>query len=158
MTVSSEELNIQLHISWSFLCAMISSLVTLRAFSSINSAQTAQILQYVYTALYESIWNIHGHCWHIYKWMKLLTHFTHLLPPFKMIIDSRADLKPIPSIVPNWASRWSYIFSAIQVHTTTHCRFYREQHWAPHLLKLPQFNRKKIMLSFRLLISKCILI
>ena len=65
-----------------------------------------------------------------------------------MVIDNRADLIPIPPIAPNWASRWSYILSAIQVHTTTHCRFYREQHWAPHLLKLPQFNRKKLCFHF----------
>jgi hypothetical protein len=29
--------------------------------------------------------------------------------------------------------RWNYLLSV--VHTTTHCRFYREQHWAPNLLK-----------------------
>ena len=39
----------------------------------------------------------------------------------------RADLKPIGSIAPNWASGWSYLLSAVQVHTTTHCMFYREQ-------------------------------
>ena len=33
-----------------------------------------------------------------------------------------------------WAPCWSYLLSAIQEQTTTHCRFYREQHWTPHLL------------------------
>jgi hypothetical protein len=33
------------------------------------------------------------------------------------------------------ATRWSYLFSAVQVHTTTHCRFYREQHCVLHLLR-----------------------
>ena len=37
---------------------------------------------------------------------------------------------PIGPIAPNRAPRWSYLHSAIQVHTTTHCRFDREQHWA----------------------------
>jgi hypothetical protein len=27
----------------------------------------------------------------------------------------------------NWAPRWSYLLSVFQVHTTTHCMFYREQ-------------------------------
>jgi hypothetical protein len=36
---------------------------------------------------------------------------------------------------PKWAPRWSYQLSVVQVYTTTDCRFYREQHWAPHLLK-----------------------
>ena len=29
---------------------------------------------------------------------------------------------------------WMYILSAVQVHSTTHCRFKREQ-WSPHLLR-----------------------
>jgi len=28
-----------------------------------------------------------------------------------------------------------YLLSAVQVHTTIHCRFYREQHWTTHLLR-----------------------
>jgi hypothetical protein len=39
----------------------------------------------------------------------------------------RVGLKPILPIAPNWAPRWSYILSAVQVHTTTHRRFNREQ-------------------------------
>jgi hypothetical protein len=35
----------------------------------------------------------------------------------------------------NWAQHSSYLFLAVQVHTTTYYRFYREQHWAPHLLR-----------------------
>jgi hypothetical protein len=27
---------------------------------------------------------------------------------------------------------WNYLLLAVQVHTTTHCRSYREQHWASH--------------------------
>jgi hypothetical protein len=34
------------------------------------------------------------------------------------------------------ASCWSYLLSAVQVQPTTHCMFYREQHWALHLLRL----------------------
>ena len=32
-------------------------------------------------------------------------------------------VKPIVSIAPNWVQRWSCLLSAVQVHTTTHCRF-----------------------------------
>ena len=38
-----------------------------------------------------------------------------------------ANLKAIAQIVPNSAPRWSYLLSAVQVHTTTHCNIYREQ-------------------------------
>ena len=44
----------------------------------------------------------------------------------------RTDLKPIGQIAPNWGPSWSFLLSV--VHTTTHCRFYREQHWTPYLL------------------------
>jgi hypothetical protein len=40
---------------------------------------------------------------------------------------SRVGLKPIGPIAPNWAPYWSYLLSAVQVHITTHRRFYREQ-------------------------------
>ena len=30
---------------------------------------------------------------------------------------------------------WSCLLSAVQVHTQTHCRFYREQHLAPNLIR-----------------------
>ena len=34
----------------------------------------------------------------------------------------------------NWAQLWRYRLSSThQVHTTTHCGFYKEQHWTPHL-------------------------
>ena len=38
----------------------------------------------------------------------------------------------------NWALSWSYLLLAVQVHTTTYCRFYREYHWASHLLRPTQ--------------------
>ena len=42
----------------------------------------------------------------------------------------RADLKPIETISP------SYLLLAVQVHSTTHCRFYTTiEQWSPHLLK-----------------------
>jgi len=37
-------------------------------------------------------------------------------------------LKPFGPIDPNWTPRLSYLPSAVR--TTTHCRFYREQHWS----------------------------
>jgi hypothetical protein len=46
-----------------------------------------------------------------------------------------ADLTPNGQLSPNWAPHWSYLLSVVQVHTTTHCMFYREQHWAPHVLR-----------------------
>ena len=58
-----------------------------------------------------------------------------------IIIPPRASLKPFWLIAPNWvrclrgAKHWSYLISAVQVHTTTHCRFYREHYWAIHLIK-----------------------
>jgi hypothetical protein len=46
----------------------------------------------------------------------------------------RTEVNPIGQIAPNWVPRlrgpcWSYLLSAGQVHTTTHCRLYREQNW-----------------------------
>ena len=35
---------------------------------------------------------------------------------------------------PNWAPHWYYLLWAVQVHTTTHRRFYREHHWVRYLL------------------------
>lgn len=46
-----------------------------------------------------------------------------------------SGLKPIGPIDPNWALRWSYILSTVEEHTTSHCRFNREQHRDPHLLR-----------------------
>jgi hypothetical protein len=43
----------------------------------------------------------------------------------------RSGLKLIRPITHNWASRWSYLLSAVQVLTTTYCRFYREQQFSP---------------------------
>ena len=40
---------------------------------------------------------------------------------------ARAGLKPIGPIAPNLAPCSSYLHSVVQVHKTTHCRFYREQ-------------------------------
>jgi hypothetical protein len=45
-----------------------------------------------------------------------------------------------------WAPRWSYLLSVFQVHTIRHCRFYREQHWAPHLLR-PALTRLHVKFS-----------
>ena len=45
----------------------------------------------------------------------------------------KAGLKPSGPIALNWAPRWGYLLSTVPVHTTTHCRFHREHHWAPHL-------------------------
>jgi hypothetical protein len=41
--------------------------------------------------------------------------------------DHSAGLKPIGTIPPNWTPRWSYMLSAVQIHTTTHYMFYIEQ-------------------------------
>ena len=53
---------------------------------------------------------------------------------------ARTGLKPIGPIGPNQTPQLRgplcrYILSVVQVHTTTHCRFYREQYWAPQLLR-----------------------
>ena len=45
----------------------------------------------------------------------------------KHMIMHGAGIKPIGPIAPNWAPHWSYTLWTDQVHTTTHCRFYREQ-------------------------------
>ena len=46
---------------------------------------------------------------------------------FRLCIGGQASLKPI---APNWAPR--FIYSRLfQVHTTTHCRVYREQQLSP---------------------------
>jgi hypothetical protein len=56
------------------------------------------------------------------------------------IVESSASLKPIGSIAPNWTSRLKdphrrYLLSAVQVHATTHCRFFREQHFGPRIFQ-----------------------
>ena len=38
----------------------------------------------------------------------------------------RTGIKPIEPITPNLILRWSYILSAVQIHTITSFRFYRE--------------------------------
>ena len=53
---------------------------------------------------------------------------------------ARTGLKPIGPIGSNQTPQLRgplcrYILSVVQVHTTTHCRFYREQYWAPQLLR-----------------------
>ena len=46
------------------------------------------------------------------------------------LYTGKASLKPIGPIAPQWArSCWNYLLLAIQVHTTTHYRFDREQHY-----------------------------
>ena len=42
-----------------------------------------------------------------------------------------ADLTSLRPIARNWASCWSYLLLAVQVRTTKHYRFYREQLGAP---------------------------
>jgi hypothetical protein len=44
------------------------------------------------------------------------------------------------------APSWSYLLLAVQVHTT-HCRFYWELHWAPHLI-WPLRSLIKIFVDF----------
>jgi hypothetical protein len=56
----------------------------------------------------------------------------------KLKTAGRAGLKPIGPIASNWVPRVrgpapSYQLLAVQVHTTTHNRFYIEQHWASQL-------------------------
>ena len=43
------------------------------------------------------------------------------------ICISMTGLKWIGPIAPIWALHWSYLLLAVEVHTTTYCRFYREQ-------------------------------
>ena len=50
-----------------------------------------------------------------------------------ILLSAKTGLKPIGPIALNWSQRWSYLLSAVQVHTTAHCRCYREQHWASYL-------------------------
>jgi hypothetical protein len=57
---------------------------------------------------------------------------------FLLKTAGRAGLKPIGPIASNWVPRVrgpapSYQLLAVQVHTTTHNRFYIEQHWASQL-------------------------
>ena len=53
----------------------------------------------------------------------------------------RASLKPIELIAPNWANRLREPRAGVstlgcsRTHNT-HCRFYREQYWAPHVIIL----------------------
>lgn len=42
-------------------------------------------------------------------------------------VKCRASLKTIRAIARNWGLCCSYLLSAVQVHTTTYCKFYREQ-------------------------------
>jgi len=41
----------------------------------------------------------------------------------------KGGFSPIGPIAPILTPRWSYLLSAVQVHITTHCMFYRAQHW-----------------------------
>jgi hypothetical protein len=41
-----------------------------------------------------------------------------------------------------WSGTAFNLFSVVQVHTTTHYTFYREQHWAPHLLRLVLYTQQ----------------
>lgn len=44
-----------------------------------------------------------------------------------MILYHRAGHQQIGPFAPNGVPRWSYLISAVQVHTTTHCKIYTEQ-------------------------------
>ena len=45
----------------------------------------------------------------------------------QVIHNIRVGLKSIRPFAPILTLRWSYLLSNVQLHTTTHCRFYREQ-------------------------------
>ena len=48
-----------------------------------------------------------------------------------------------------WGPCWSYLLSAIQEQTTTHCRFYSEQHWTHgHAGQLPGGPRAQGPLAY----------
>jgi hypothetical protein len=64
-----------------------------------------------------------------------LTYFQCYLAWHYVLVRARAGLKPIIPTAPNLAPHWSYLLSAVQIHATTHCRFYKEQQWVPHLLR-----------------------
>jgi hypothetical protein len=49
--------------------------------------------------------------------------------------EGRTDIKSIGPIAPNWTPHWSYLLSAIQAHTTTHCTDYTENNWATYPLR-----------------------
>jgi len=65
--------------------------------------------------------------WAVYR---LITIANHLVCTM-----SRAGLKSIGQIAPNWVPRGSYLLSTVQAQTT-HWRYYRERHWVPHLLRM----------------------
>ena len=44
-----------------------------------------------------------------------------------MILYHRACHQQIGPFAPNGVPRWSYLISAVQVHTTSHCKIYKEQ-------------------------------
>ena len=50
------------------------------------------------------------------------------------LVDPGSTVSQMDQLLQNWAPHWSYLFSAVQIHTTTHSRFYREQ-LNPHLLR-----------------------
>lgn len=54
-------------------------------------------------------------------------HLITLNTIFLTYTGSRAGIKLIGTIAPNWASCWSYILPAVQLHKATHCRFHRER-------------------------------
>ena len=55
---------------------------------------------------------------------KTISSFIIIMRISTKIVDSRAGIKPIGPITPNWAPR---LLLVVQVHTSTRCRFYREQ-------------------------------
>ena len=51
------------------------------------------------------------------------------------VLVGRAVHELIGPIPPNWAPRWSYLLTAVQVHTTTHCRFLQRTALGPAPLR-----------------------
>ena len=111
------------------------------------------ILTYTYIYLHIHILTytyIYLHILHIltytYIYLHILTYITYIYPRYNVFfwllyfvneqftsINHTIALKrgrPLD----NLALCWSYLLLAVQVHTTTHCRFYREQRWVLHLL------------------------
>jgi hypothetical protein len=69
------------------------------------------------------------------KNMQYHDHFYKTIDSLNTMHITRACLKPIGPSGTNSHPPLNYLLAAVQAHTTTHCMFYIEKHWASHLLR-----------------------
>ena len=118
-------------------CAYSCSFIPTFTFDLCIAYQLKQIC--FYTLINRANWTI-SYLVKLYT-LYIISHFV-----WTVETSSNQGRFSIGPISPNCARCWSCILSAVQVHTTTHCMFYREQQLGPAYPKAdPGSNRTNVV-------------